>query len=277
MRTLGELRSHYRTAAMARDLNPRDVDLLLSTAIGKPLTFLIAHDEYELTQDERSKFDAFIERRLDGEPVQYLRGFTEFYGRDFRVDSRGLIPRPETEFVVEQTLLRCGEHARVVDVGTGSGCIAVSLKLERPSTFVAATDISFEAITLARENARRLGATIEFSVGDTAEAMRGEFDVLASNPPYIPSNDVPHLSREVREFEPYCALTPGSKGTEVIDKLFAAAHRLLRPDGFLIFEMGYSQEESVRNLAGARGIEVVEVVCDLAGIPRVVVCRPPLR
>lgn len=272
-RSIAAIRARLRARAMDRQLNPRDADLLLAHAIDRPLTFILAHGEDELSDHEIARVESLVARRLEGEPVQYLRGFTEFYGRDFVVDSRVLIPRPETEFVVDAAIDQLPPDARVVDIGTGSGCIAVTLKLERPEWTVFAADISPAALAVARGNALRLGAQVHLVASDVTNALSGKYHAIVSNPPYIPAAHVDGLQREIRNHEPYCALTPGEKGTEVIERLFVAAHELLLPEGVLIFEIGYSQEATVRELAGRTRIDVREVVADLAGIPRVVVAR----
>lgn len=204
-------------------------------------------------------------RRYAGEPLQYIRGRAEFFSRSFLVDSRVLIPRPETEILVEAALERAPIGARVVDIGTGSGCIAVSLRLERPDLRVLGVDRSLDALALASLNAARLGANARFAASDVLNAV-GHFDVIVSNPPYIPAADVETLATEVRDWEPRMALTPGADGTEIVDRIFAAAGRAL-----VLLEIGYGQEQRVRELAAAHGRRVDAVLNDLAAIPRVVV------
>lgn len=264
--------AHRRIAAEQR-LNIRDVDLLLAHVLGRSTTWLIAHDDEHVTAEELQRFTELLERRLDGEPLQYLRGFTEFYGRDFVVDDRVLIPRPETELLVEHVLARAPAAARILDIGTGSGCIATTLKLERREAHVSAVDISVEALALATRNARDLGAEVRFAASNVADAVSGTFDVIASNPPYIPSSHVEALQREVRDHEPYCALTSGEAGTEIIERIFVAMPRLLAPGGFLAMEIGYSQGEQVQALAKRHRVVVDQIAEDLAGIPRVVIAR----
>lgn len=272
-RVIRDILVEYRRIAIEQRLSPRDVDLLLAHVLRKSATWLIAHDDEPVADALLEQFDRLLERRLDGEPLQYLRGFTEFYGRDFVVDSRVLIPRPETELLVEHVLARAPERARILDIGTGSGCIATTLQLERKGAQVTAVDISIDALALARANAQRLGATVRFAASDVADAVDGEFDVLASNPPYIPSSHLSGLQREVRDHEPYCALTPGTNGTEVIERIFMVMPRLLPADGFLAMEIGYSQSADVYALAARHGIEIEQIAEDLAGIPRVVIAR----
>jgi release factor glutamine methyltransferase len=259
---LAAVRSRLREEALRRNVNPRDVDLLLSDLLGRPITYVFAHGD-ELI-DART-LESQMERRFAGEPVQYIRGWTEFYGREFAVDPRVLIPRPETEILVEEAIARIPSGARVVDVGTGSGCIAVTIALERPDLRVAAVDISLPALALATSNRDRLGARVSMIAGDLLTAFRAT-DFVVSNPPYIPSADVNGLATEVRDHEPWLALTPGPNGSEAIRKIVQ-----LSAGSTLIFEIGYGQEQEVRKLALAAGYTVERIIPDLAAIPRVVV------
>lgn len=209
-----------------------------------------------------------MERRYAGEPIQYIRGRAEFYGREFLVDRRVLIPRPETELLVEAAIERLPNGARVVDVGTGSGCIAVSLALERPDLRVVAVDISIDALLLARTNARTLGARVDFVASDLLDAVRG-FDAIVSNPPYIAAADVETLETQVRDFEPRIALTPGPAGTEAIARILDAASG--KP---VLMEIGFGQAELIRDVATSHGYRIDAILDDLAGIPRVVVSSP---
>ena len=197
-----------------------------------------------------------MRRRAAGEPLQYIRGRCDFYGREFVVDDRVLIPRPETELLVEQAVARAPRGARVVDVGTGSGCIAISLALERPDLRVLAVDMSVAALAVAKRNRDCLGACVAFAASDLLDALR-DVDLIVSNPPYIPSADIATLQTEVKDHEPRTALTPGPRGTEVID-------RLLSSNIPAIIEIGYGQYDALRG-------RVDDVVDDLAGIPRVVI------
>jgi release factor glutamine methyltransferase len=235
----------------------RDADLLLADLLGRSVAYVHAHGELELDLAFEAVFGAQMLRRVTGEPLQYIRGRVEFYGRELFVDDRVLIPRPETEILVEEAVRRLPRGARVVDVGTGSGCIAVTLSRERPDLRVFAVDVSPAALAVAKRNgAQRLIAS------DVLEAIRAGFDAVVSNPPYIPAGEVPSLQIEVQR-EPLGALTPGPAGTEVIERLFAAP--------LVLLEIGFGQAEAVRAIAESRGFRVDAVVPDLAGIPRVVV------
>jgi len=272
--TIGELRIHYRREAVGRRLNARDVDLLIGDTFRKPLSWLIAHDDEQVSDERLAAVSEKIRRRLAGEPLQYIRGESEFFGRRFAVDSRALVPRPETEILVESLISRLRGNESVLDVGTGTGCIAVTAKLERPGIRITALDRSLDALSLARENARALGASVQLVSSDLVTAVRGPFDVIVSNPPYIPQGEIASLEVEVRSHEPVMALTPGPTGLECIEQLFRDGRGILEPEGLMLFEIGYGQAEAVRSLAAATGWKVESIVNDLAAIPRVVISSP---
>lgn len=200
---------------------------------------------------------------MAGEPLQYIRGRTEFFGREFRVDDRVLIPRPETETLVETAIERIEHGARVVDIGTGSGCIAATLALERPDLRLIATDVSMGALAVASKNAADHVALV---ASDLLAAFVEDFDWIVSNPPYIPAGDIATLEPEVRDYEPRLALTPGAAGTEIIGRILDQAGRAR-----VILEIGYGQGDAVRDLAAAHHFNVSDLRNDLAGIPRVIV------
>jgi len=253
---------------LRRGLNPRDVDLLLGDLLGRSLPWLISHGDEPA---DAEALDAMLARRYAGEPIQYIRGRSEFYGRDFFVDDRVLIPRPETELLVEATLDRAPRGARVVDVGTGSGCIALTLSLERPDLRVLGVDKSIAALAVAKRNRDRLQAPAHLAASDLLESIR-KADVIVSNPPYIAEADVETLASEVREYEPHIALTPGPRGTEAIERiLLLCGAGALAGDPLILMEVGFGQEQNVRDVAAAHGFTVDDFLNDLAGIPRVVV------
>ncbi len=204
-----------------------------------------------------------MRRRLAGEPLQYIRGKTEFFGRDFYVDDRVLIPRPETEILVETAIARMERGARIVDIGTGSGCIAATLAFERPDLRITATDISIGALAVASRNTR---GAVDLVASNILSAFVRDFDWIVSNPPYIAATELGYLAPEVRDHEPREALTPGTAGTEVIQRILDQAGRAR-----VILEIAFGQERAVRDLAAAHHYQVDELHDDLAGIPRVIV------
>jgi release factor glutamine methyltransferase len=236
----------------------RDVDVLLSDLTGRSVAWVIAHGDEPI--DEK-RVEPLIRRRLAGEPLQYIRGKTEFFGHELYVDDRVLIPRPETELLVEAAIARAPRGAHVVDIGTGSGCIAVSLQRARPDLRVIATDVSIAALAVAKRN----GATTLVTC-DVLAAFRGSFDVIVANPPYIAAVEIEQLQTEVRDYEPRLALTPGERGTEMIERILRQAGNAM-----VIMEVAMGQENAVRALAGANRFDVDKVIDDLAGIPRVVI------
>jgi release factor glutamine methyltransferase len=229
-----------------------------------------------LGPEELARYRDLVRRRSQGEPTAYLVGAREFCGRSFAVDPRALVPRPETELVAEAALTALPPDGVALDLCTGSGCIGVTLALERPRARVLATDVSADALELARLNAERLGARLELLRGDLFEpAPAGlRYDVIAANPPYVPSAELPGLARELRH-EPALALDGGADGLSVIRRLVAEAPRRLAPGGALIVEMHESHLERLPALCRAAGLTGVEARRDLAGLPRFVVARSP--
>src|SRR5512140_2051150 len=271
MATLAELRREYRAKALALGTPPRDVDLLLSDLLGRTVAWLIAHDEMQLDAADAATFRGRMERRFAGEPVQYIRTRADFYGREFRVDSRVLIPRPETEILVEAALQRGVGKGSVLDVGAGSGCISIRIALEAPRLEVFAVDRSLDALAVSHLNQRELQSSVRFFASDLLTSVRGMFDIIVSNPPYIPRRDIETLQREVRDHEPRLALESGDEGLDAIARLLDDAPRCLSEGGALLLEIGYGQSNTVKKLASGRGWAVDAIVNDLAAIPRVVV------
>ncbi len=253
----------------------REAEALLARRLGRDRAWLYAHPEAELTDAEAAGWEAWVRRRAAGEPPQYIAGAAEFYGREFRVTPAVLIPRPETELLVAAVLERVAAEAaaRIVDVGTGSGCIAITLALERPRARVSGVDRSAAALAVARENAERLGARVGFAEGDWLEAAAGPFDVIASNPPYVSDAELPALARAVREHEPHAALRAGPHGDEVYRRLIPQAAARLRPGGWLALELGYQSAEQVRPLLAAPEWDEVEFRRDAQGWERVATAR----
>jgi release factor glutamine methyltransferase len=243
-------------------------EVLLAHALRRDRIYLFAHPEHELAELEWLHYGRYLHERLQGKPTQYITKRQEFYGREFRVGPAVLIPRPETEHVVEIALRRAPGARRILDIGTGSGALAVTLALETGAA-VFATDISPEAAALAASNARTLGAAVNFIVCDLAAAIRpGAIDLIVSNPPYVPLADREGLQREVRDYEPHVALFAGPSGFDIYDRIVADAPRVLRPDGWLILELGFGSVDHVAGLLS--DWRDVHVEPDLAGIPRVI-------
>lgn len=233
--------------------------------------WLIAHDTDVPDAARAATFRALLEQRLAGRPVAHLTGRREFYGRDFRVTPDVLIPRPETELLVDQALLHLlpGQPLRVLDLGTGSGCVAVTLALERPQAIVTAVDRSPAALAVAEGNARALDARVRFVQSDWFAALAAErFDLIVANPPYIAAAD-PHLGRGDVRFEPLGALASGNDGFDDVRRIVSAAPAHLTPGGWLWLEHGFEQADLTRRLLSAAGLQQVQTRLDAAGLPRI--------
>jgi len=259
----------------------RDAETLLLHLIQRDRAFLAANPLSELSSEGAVRYYALIERRLGGEPIQYITGETEFYGLPFHVDRNVLIPRPETEHLVEKVISLAAnfEKPRIVDVGTGSGAIAIALAHKLPAAQLTAIDVSPTALTIARPNAKRnhVADRVRFLEGDLLAPVAGElFDFVVSNPPYVAENDRASLSVEVRDHEPAIALFAGS-GLEIYRRLIPAAHAVLISGGFLALEIGYGQDSAIAALLADSNFEQIEFTVDLQGIPRVASGRRPLR
>jgi release factor glutamine methyltransferase len=250
-------------------------EVLLAHVLGRERSYLYAHSDELLAAPAQEAYASATERRLGGTPTQYITGHQEFYGREFLVTPDVLIPRPETEHVVETALRLAPRDARILDAGCGSGAIAVSLSLEMSGApaSVLATDISGAALAVAARNVSRLGAHVHFAACDFASAVAAHsVDLLVSNPPYIPIEEESGLPREVREHEPPQALFAGTGGLDAYRALIADAPRVLRAGGWLVLELGYRQADAVTRMLDGRwsGIEIVH---DLAGLPRVLAAQ----
>lgn len=262
-----------------------DAEALLLLALrrygsGATRAWLIAHHKKDVTPGIAAALDSLVKRRLAGEPIQYIAGEAEFYRMPYFVDRRVLIPRPETELLVEQAVRFAPlfRRPRMVDVGTGSGAIAVALAHEWPDAIVTATEISAIALDLARRNADRLGfvGRVRFLQGDLLEPVAGEqFEMIVSNPPYVAARERDSLPVEVRDYEPAQALFAGEDGLEVYRRLIPAAPGALVSGGFLLLEIGYGQADAVRALLADAGLEQIEFTADLQGIRRVAAARKP--
>ncbi|ARP88838.1 peptide chain release factor N(5)-glutamine methyltransferase [Bordetella genomosp. 9] len=246
--------------------------MLLEHVLEKPRAWILAHDTDPLPSEAVRAFTVLAARRAAGEPMAYLVGQREFMGHMFKVTPDVLIPRPETELLVQAALewLQGFESVSVLDLGTGSGAIAISIALARPDVAVLATDRSVKALKVAAENAVRLGAHLHFAAGDWYEALTAEqkFDVIVSNPPYISRED-PHLEKGDLRFEPRLALTDDADGLDALRVIIGGARAHLKPGGVLWVEHGWDQAEAVRRLLAEAGLRGVDSRRDLAGIERI--------
>jgi release factor glutamine methyltransferase len=264
---------HDRLLA-ASGLPRTDARALLEAASGRSREWLAAHGDDPVAPDVRARFDALAARRRHGEPLAYLLGWREFRGRRFAVTPAVLVPRPETEELVDAALARLQDMAspRVLDLGTGSGAIAVSLALERPDADITATDASPDALAVATANAERLGAArVRWLQGDWWQALPAgvaPFDLVVSNPPYIAEAD-PHLDDPALRCEPRQALASGADGLEAIRRIVAEAPRWLAPQGWLLLEHGHDQGPAVAGLLREAGFTQVSTLADAAGLPRI--------
>ncbi len=255
-------------------LDSLDAQLLLLHALGRPAqqrAWLLAHDSDELPAAAQSILNTCVQRRAGGEPLAYITGHKEFFGLDLRVDSRVLIPRPDTETLVEWALevlpaqTSAAEPARVLDLGTGSGAIALALKSSRADLLVSAIDVSEDALGVARENASRLHLAIDFQQASWLSGAKGSYHAIVSNPPYIAEHD-PHL--DALRHEPAQALSSGADGLQDIRHIIAAASAHLLPGGWLLLEHGYNQAGAVRETLCQTGFSNVQSRRDLTGIER---------
>ena len=254
-----------------------DARLLAAHALGVGTTWLVAHGRDALDTGQAARFEALVARRAAGEPVAYILGEREFWGRVFQVTPDTLIPRPETEHLVETALARLAHccDARVLDIGTGSGCLAITLKLERPGWDIAACDISAQALRVASANGARLKANVQWFLSDLYGAVpaRG-FDLIVSNPPYIAATDS-HLAQGDLRYEPPGALASGADGLDGLRGIVKSAPTYLAGGGWLILEHGWQQSDAVALLLEQAGLEEVFLVRDLAGHGRVSGARMP--
>lgn len=252
----------------------REARWLLARALDRPESWVLAHGDEDASEATVTRFRAWVERRAGGEPAHYIVGTCSFCGRLFLVSPAALIPRPETELVISCVQrLALPARARVLDVGTGSGCLAITLALDLPGASVAATDLSLAAVELARRNARRFSARVRFAMGDLAAHVRGPFDLVVANLPYVPSGEVAGLPREIRDHEPSLALVGGGDGADLLRVFLADLPRLLARAGFALLEMGPGQRHALAPLLADLDLAEVERGLDHAGVERVLVLQ----
>lgn len=267
-------------AEAVRMLRSRRIDVpdltarvLLAHVLQRDQAWLVSHSLDELAADRLEALRTSVRQRCDGVPTQYIRGFQEFYGREFLVTPDVLIPRPETEHLVEAALERLRPGHSVADIGTGSGAVAISLAKESVGARIFGSDISLPAVKVARSNAERLQADVCLCAGDLATAFLNErFDLVVSNPPYVPLDDAPGLQRELSR-EPPVALFGGTDGLQVIRDLLRSVPRVLKPGGWFLCEIGFNSRPGVERLLHRCGWSHPQFLTDLAGIDRVLVVR----
>lgn len=258
----------------------RDAEFLLLHVLGAPRTVLLSDPSRLLSDEQANAYEACITRRLRREPVQYIIGSQEFYGLPFRVTPAVLIPRPETEHLVEAVLERVPQDrpVTIADIGTGSGAIALALTQHLPLAVVYALDLSPAALDVAKDNAAALGfeSRVKFLLSDLlsglpADQQNGFFDAIVSNPPYVPAGDAAQLHPQVSQYEPVTALYAGEDGLSIYKRLIPQAHDALKPDGLLAMEIGHGQHDAIAGLLS--GWREVSFVNDLQAIPRVALAR----
>ncbi|MBY0496274.1 MAG: peptide chain release factor N(5)-glutamine methyltransferase [Cyanobacteria bacterium] len=257
----------------------RDANLLARHVLGWDRSMVYAHETEEVTPDFVARYDPLIERRARREPAAYIRGVQEFWSRDFAVTPKVLIPRPETELIVEELFARLPEdlpnrRQHVADIGTGSGCIAVTVAAERPYVEVIATDISEDALRIAQQNAGRHGVSDRIAFREAAylTGSTEKFDFILANPPYVTERDYQNLAPEVREYEPAIALVSGEDGFRDIRQIVDLATAYLTPGGTLLMEIGYDQADAVADLvASYPALKLAGISNDLQNIPRVAI------
>ena len=252
----------------------QDAETLVLHILNQNRAWLLAHYDQPAPLSLEPQFSQHIHRRQTGEPLQYITGHAEFFGLPFHVTPAVLIPRPETEHLVEEAL-RLTAHwsnPRIADIGSGSGAIAIALAHTLPGAHITATDLSPSALTIAQQNARgnHVENRIDFREGDLLAPLIGQqFEIIASNPPYIPTADQPTLSVEVRDHEPHSALFAGPDGLSIYQRLIPAARQHLAPNGWLVLEIGYNQQPAIQALLQASGYQSIRILPDYQGIPRV--------
>jgi release factor glutamine methyltransferase len=259
------------------DRAKRDAETLLLHLIGKNKAWVMAHANDDFAGCSAIRYASLLERRVKGEPIQYIIGEAEFYGLPFRVTPDVLIPRPETEHLVEKCLALAAQLAprpRLLDVGSGSGAIAIALAKHLPNATITAADISERALAVACENARRNEVTIRFLQGDLLAPVAGErFELIVSNPPYVAATDRDSLAVEVRDHEPSLALYAGDGGLEIYRRLIPQVFAALVPGGFIALEIGYTQQPAIHRLLADSGFTNIEFTQDLQNIPRVAIAQ----
>jgi len=265
-----------KTLALEPDEARLEAQLLLQTSLNVNRAWLLSHEKDVLQPDIHTAFEVLLKRRLNGEPIAYILGKREFYGLEFIVTPDTLIPRPDTETLVEAALQKIplSQACLILDLGTGTGAIAIAIVTQRPQAQIVATDVSPTTLAVAQANAQNLNVSnVQFVLSDWFAELQGQtFDVIVSNPPYIAEGD-PHLKQGDLRFEPSSALIAGENGLDCIQKIISQAKQHLKPQGWLMLEHGYDQAEKIANLMKSAGFDSVSSVADLSNILRVTLCQ----
>ena len=274
-------RERFVNAGISANLATLDAEVLARQVLGWDRARFLTDRNEKASSMFLLNYEPLVSRRERREPVSYILGSREFWGLDFEVGPDVLIPRPETEMIVEETIALVGRQAapRIVDVGTGSGCIAIVLAREIPGARIIATDVSAEALRVARRNAARHGVADRVTFVETSflDGLEEGADVVVSNPPYVPSLSRPALTPEVRDYEPRVAVFSGEDGLDGLRSVLEGAAATLAPGGWLVMEFGCGQDDCVTALVNAvNGLELVKVRHDLQDIPRTIICRRPV-
>lgn len=253
----------------------REAVLLLAFTLSRDKTFLISHDDYELSSEEQKKFQDFLHRRAKREPFQYITGIQEFYGLDFFVTPDVLIPRPETELIVENAIAILSEieNPRFCEIGSGSGCISISILHEVKTATAIGLDVSSKALEITRKNAvkHKVSDRLQTKISDVFENCENEkFHLIVSNPPYIAAEDITSLQQEVCGYEPLIALTDGGNGLSILEKIIRDAPHFLKSGGFLLMEIGFDQAQKVSTIFDMNKWGKLEILPDLQSIPRTI-------
>jgi len=257
--------------------NPRlEAEILTAHFLKKDRLYLITHDDEEISEKDAEAFKRLAKRRAGGEPTAYILGYKEFYGRNFIVNKDVLIPRPETEMLVE--LIKVEDNAKILDLCAGSGCIGLTLALECKNAKVTLADISPKAVEIIKKNAENLGVEVNIVESDLFSGIEGKFDIIVSNPPYIRSETIETLENTVKDYEPRLALDGGEDGLKFYKKIIPCSKKYLSENGRIFFEMGFDEGDAIKSLLMSNTFSDVKIYKDLANLNRVISAKlPPIE
>lgn len=257
--------------------NPRlEAEILTAHFLKKDRLYLITHDDEEISEKDAEAFKRLAKRRAGGEPTAYILGYKEFYGRKFYVNGDVLIPRPETEMLIE--LIKCEENVKILDLCAGSGCIGLTLALECKNAKVTLADISPKTVEIIKKNAENLGVEVNIVESDLFSGIEGKFDIIVSNPPYIRSETIETLENTVKDYEPRLALDGGEDGLKFYKKIIPCSKKYLSENGRIFFEMGFDEGDTIKSLLMSNTFSDVKIYKDLANLNRVISAKlPPIE